>query len=60
MHYMIPTIEAKIQALEERLETLEFNSPEYNKVYNKLSGLEEQLGDLYHEDTLGMNEHAAI
>jgi len=60
MHYLIPTLEAKIQALEEKFETLEFDTPEYNRIYDKLQGLEEQLGDLYHEDVLGMNEHASI
>jgi len=60
MHYLIPSIEAKIEVLEEQLETLEFNTSEYNRVYNKLSGLQEQLGDLYREDTLGMNDHAQM
>jgi len=60
MHYKIPSIEAKIEALEEQLETLEFDSPEYNKIYDKLSGLQEQLGDLEREDSLGMNDHAQI
>jgi len=60
MHYLIPTLEAKIEALEEKLETLKFDTVEYNLYYNKLQGLQEQLGDLYHEDALGMNEHASI
>ena len=60
MHYKIPIIQDKFEALEEQLETLEFDTPEYNKVYDKLSGLQEQLGDLEHEDALGMNDHASI
>lgn len=60
MHYLIPTLEAKIEALEEKLESLEFDTPEYNLCYDKLQGLQEQLGDLYHEDALGMNDHASI
>ena len=60
MHYKIPSIITKIEALEEQLETLEYGTPEQEKLQYKLDGLEEQLADLQREDSLGMNDHAQM
>lgn len=58
MHYKIPSIIAKIEALEQQIEDLPPGSTveELDKLQDRIAGLEEQLADLQREDLLGINE----
>lgn len=58
MHYKIPSIIAKIEALEQRIENLPPGSAveELDRLQDRIDGLEEQLSDLQREDSLGINE----